>query len=182
MKFKLSRDNPALYITIVAQSRLPIFQTDALKTVVCSALDQARTAGNFLLFAYVIMPDHLHLLTNQPQKSADVLRYLKGTIGHNVIAYLKEKGFQSSLDKLRHPDWKRNHRYTVTQQEKNVFSVFSEAMLMQKANYIHQNPVRAGLIARALDYRWSSARIWQRCESETEPLRLDWEQIEWRGA
>lgn len=70
----------------------------------------------------------------------------------------------------------------MTQQEKNVFSVFSEAMLMQKANYIHQNPVRAGLIARALDYRWSSARIWQRCESETEPLRMDWEQIEWRGA
>jgi hypothetical protein len=34
----------------------------------------------------------------------------------------------------------------------------SEAAFMQRVNYIHQNPVRAGLVARAEDYRWSSAR------------------------
>jgi len=51
---------------------------------------------------------------------------------------------------------------------------------MQKVNYINQNPVRAGLVERAIDYRWSSAWYWQRCEAEDKPLRVDIDRIEWR--
>ena len=91
------------------------------------------------------MPDHLHLLTNQPKSSADVLRFVKGITARRVIDYLKEKGYRSSLAKLRHEKWKRRHSYSLWQQEKNVFSIFSEAVFMQKVNYIHINPVRAGI-------------------------------------
>ena len=76
-KFQISRDSQALCITIVAKDRLPVFQTDAIKLVTCKALDEARKSGSFLLFAYVIMPDHLHLLTDCPKTSADVLRCVK---------------------------------------------------------------------------------------------------------
>jgi putative transposase len=51
---------------------------------------------------------------------------------------------------------------------------------MQKVNYIHMNPVRAGFVERPVDYRWSSARIWQKCEAEDEPLRMDIDRIQWR--
>jgi len=181
-KFQISRDSQALYFTVVAKNRLPVFQSDAIKLVSCHALDEARKSGNFLIFAYVIMPDHLHLLTDCPTTSADVLRRVKGLIGRRVIDYLKEHGYQSSLAKLRHAEWKRKHSYSVWQQEKNVFSIFSEAVFMQKVNYIHLNPVRAGLVERAIDYRWSSARIWHRCELEDEPLSVDCDRIEWRRA
>jgi putative transposase len=179
-KFRISRDTPAPFITMVAKDRLPVFQTDAIKTITCNAIDEARRSHGFLLFAYVIMPDHMHLLTDQPDKPSNLLRYIKGTVAHRVIEYLKEKNYQISLKKLRHEEWKRNHRYSLWQQEKNVFSVISEAVFMQKVNYIHQNPVRAGLVERAIDYRWSSARYWQRCEADDEPLRVDIDQIEWR--
>jgi putative transposase len=179
-KFQISRDSQALYITIVSKDRLPIFQKDAIKNLVCNAIDEARNSGQFLLFAYVIMLDHLHLLTSCPNDSADVLRYIKGITGRRVIDYLKEKNFQSSLKKLRHEEWKRKHSFSVWQQEKNVFSIFSEAMFMQKVNYIHNNPVRAGLVERAIDYRWSSARIWHGCATEDEPLRVDLDRIRWR--
>jgi REP element-mobilizing transposase RayT len=148
-KFQISRDSQALYITIVTKDRLPVFQSDAIKIVTCQALDEARKSGGFLLFAYVIMPDHLHLLTDCPKTSADVLRCVKGITARRVIDYLKEHDYQSSLAKLRHEEWKRKHSHSLWQQEKNVFSVFSEAVLMQKVNYIHLNPLRAG---------WSSGR------------------------
>jgi REP element-mobilizing transposase RayT len=180
-KFRVSRDTPAPYITIVAKDRLPVFQTDAIKIISCDAIDEARRSHGFLLFAYVIVPDHMHLLTNQPTKPSDLLRFVKGTVAHRVIDYLKENNYQISLEKLRHEEWKRKHEYSLWQQEKNVFSVFSEAVFMQKVNYIHQNPVRAGLVERAIDYRWSSARFWQRCETEDEPLRVDLDRIEWRS-
>ena len=150
-KFQISRDSQALYITLVAKDRLPVFQSDAIKLVTCNALDEARKSGSFLLFAYVIMPDHLHLMTDQPNTSADVLRCIKGITGRRVIDYLKEKNFQSSLAKLQHAEWKRKHNYSLWQKEKNVLSVFSEAVFMQKVNYIHLNPVRAGMVERAID-------------------------------
>jgi hypothetical protein len=53
-------------------------------------------------------------------------------------------------------------------------------MFMQKVNYIHLNPVRAELVSRAIDYPWSSARIWQRCPLEDEPLLVDIDRINWR--
>jgi putative transposase len=178
--FQLSRDSPALYITVVAKNRLPVFQTDAIKIVTCDALNEARKSGKFLIFAYVIMPDHLHLLTNQPTTSADVLRYVKGITGRRVIDYLKEGNYRNSLAKLQHAEWKREHKYSLWQQEKNVFSIFSEAVFMQKVNYIHLNPVRAELVERATDYRWSSARIWQKCPMEQESLMVDIDRIQWR--
>ena len=62
----------------VAKDRLPVFQTDAIKKVTCEALNEARGSGDFLIFGYVIMPDHLHVITSQPNASAEVLRYVKG--------------------------------------------------------------------------------------------------------
>ncbi|HEV2885107.1 MAG TPA: transposase [Pyrinomonadaceae bacterium] len=179
-KFQISRDTQALFITITSKDRLTVFKSDAMKTILCGAINEARTSGGFLIFSYVIMPDHLHLITNEPKSSADVLRYLKGISARRVIDYLKEGGYESSLTKLRHEDWGRDHRYSLWQQEKNVFSIFSEKVFMQKVNYIHLNPVRAGFVERAVDYHWSSARIWQRCELEEEPLLMDIDRIQWR--
>ncbi len=62
----------------------------------------------------------------------------------------------------------------------NVLPIFSEGKFKEKVNYIHQNPVRAGLVESATDYRWSSARIWQGCQSDDEPLLVDNELIQWR--
>src|SRR5262245_6602910 len=180
-KFRILIYTPAPFITIVAKDRLAVFRTDAIKTITCKAIDESRRSHGFLLFAYVIMPDHIHLLTDQPDKPSNLLRYIKGTVAHRVIEYLKVKNYQLSLEKLRHEEWKRNHRYSLWQQEKNVFSVFSEGAFMQKVNYIHKNPVQAGLVERAIDYRWSSARYWQRCETDDEPLRVDIDRIEWRS-
>ena len=153
-----------------------------MKVVFCRAIDEARTSAGFLLFAYVIMVDHLHVLTDKPTTISDVLRVLKGITARRIIDYLKEKNYLVSLAKLQHQERERNHRYSLWQTEKNVFPIFSEGMFMQKVNYVHQNPVGAGLVSRAADYRWSSARIWQRCASEDEPLLVDVDSINWRRA
>src|SRR2546428_12253972 len=70
--FQISRDSEALFITLVTRNRLPVFKTDRMKAVLCRALDESRTSGGFLLFAYVIMPDHMHLLTNKPNSTSEV--------------------------------------------------------------------------------------------------------------
>jgi len=178
-RYLISQDSPALYITLVTNDRLPVFRKDSMKEVLCRAIDEARKS--FLLFAYVIMLDHLHLLTSRPATTSEVLRVLKGLTARRVIDYLKENKHSRSLAKLQHQERDRNYRYSLWQTEKNVLPVFSENMFMEKLNYIHQNPVRAGLVKRAIDYHWSSARTWQGCPLENEPLLMDKDLIHWRG-
>ena len=179
-RFRISLDSQALFITVVTKDRLPVFKTEKMKSVLCRAIDEARASAGFLLFAYVIMIDHLHLLTSRPTTTSNVLRVLKGITARRVIDYLKEKNFLSSLSKLEHQGRERNHRYSLWQTEKNVFPIFSERKFMEKVQYIHQNPVRAGLVERATDYRWSSARIWEGAQSSDEPLLVDKDLIHWR--
>ena len=181
-RFLISQDSPALYITIVSKDRLPVFRTDEMKQVLCSAIDEARKSAAILLFAYVVMWDHIHALTNRPSTTSEVLRVLKGITARRVIDYLKTNGYSRSLAKLQHQERERNYKYSLWQTEKNVLPVFSEGMFMQKVNYIHQNPIRAGLSETAGDYRWSSARIWRGQHLENEPLLVDKHLIHWRKA
>jgi REP element-mobilizing transposase RayT len=181
-RFLISHDSPALYITIVTKDRLPVFQTDRMKHLLCRALDEARTSAGILLFAYVIMLEHLHLLTNRPSTTSNVLRVLKGITARRIIDYLKEHDYLSSLTKLQHQIRDRNYAYSLWQTEKNVLPVFSEVMFMGKADYIHHNPVRAGFVTSACDYRYSSARIWRGCPLEQEPLLVDKDAIYWRSS
>jgi REP element-mobilizing transposase RayT len=180
-RFLISQDSPVLYITVVTKNRLPVFRTEQMKEILCRAIDEARKSGDFLLFAYVIMIDHLHVLTSRPSTTSDVLRVLKGITARRIIDHLKVNNYLTSLAKLQHQQRERNYKYSLWQTEKNVLPIFSEQMFMQKVNYIHLNPVRAGLVERAIDYRWSSARIWQGCPLEDEPLMVDKDLIYWRS-
>ena len=178
--FQISRDSQALFITLNTRHRLPVFRKDEIKNIVCDAIDEARKSAGLLLFAYVIMIDHLHIITDHPKPISDVLRILKGITARRVIDYLKERNYGASLAKLQHAVRDRNYRYSLWQTEKNVFPIFSEGLFMQKVNYIHNNPVRAEMVERATDYGWSSARIWRQCPVDDEPLLLDIDRIRWR--
>ncbi|HEX2270198.1 MAG TPA: transposase [Pyrinomonadaceae bacterium] len=179
-RFLISQDSPSLYITVVTKNRLPVFQTDRMRELLCTAIDEARRSARFLLFAYVIMLDHMHLLTSRPSTTSDVLRVLKGITARRIIDFLKINGYAISLAKLQHQERDRKHRYSLWQTEKNVLPVFSERMFVEKMNYVHRNPVRAGLVKSECEYRWSSARIWAGRQLENEPLLVDKELIHWR--
>ena len=178
--FQISRDNPAYYLTSVAHDRLPIFRTGEVKKVVCDAFDEARRSGSILIFAFVIMIDHTHLLTDNARGMSDVLRFLNGIAARRVINYLKEGGFHSSLQKLRIADRSDTQKYSVYQHHPNALRITGEDAFMQKVNYIHQNPVRAGLAEHPDDYLYSSSRQWNNKGLENEPLVTDHKQIKWR--
>ena len=177
---KISKDNPCYFFTSVTHNRLPVFRSDKLKQIAAMAIDEARKSGGFLIFAYVIMHDHYHMITDSILKPSEVLRFLNGITARRVIDFLKENRFKKSLDKLRRRTGKRGYKYSLWQHHPNTFQITGEKMFMQKVNYIHQNPVRAGLVTHPDEYLYSSARIWNRRALSDEPLEMDIVQIEWR--
>jgi len=179
--FRISKDTPAYYLTSVAKDRLPVFRSDAIKEITCAALDEARRSAGFLLFAYVVMPDHLHTIIGSELKPSKVQQYVNGIVAHRVIQYLKAEGHEKSLGKLRHEEKDRGYKHSLWDHHPNAKLLSTEEVFLQKVNYLHQNPVRAGLVERTEDYRWSSARWWSKNPLENEPLVVDINQILWRS-
>lgn len=97
----ISRDSPCYYLTSVARDRLPVFRSDEIKLITSAALDEARRSGKFALYAYVIMPDHLHIITDSIVSPSRTLQFINGITSHRIIGYLKEHNYEASLKKLR---------------------------------------------------------------------------------
>jgi REP element-mobilizing transposase RayT len=94
------------------------------------------------LYAVVVMPDHVHLLflalrdeTGWPFALVDILQCLKSATAHRINKLLRTSG----------PVW---------EEESFDHVLRSEESLQEKCEYIRQNPVKAGLVARPEDYRW----------------------------
>ena len=104
------------------------------------------------------MPNHVHLLVRE-SGTGDLepfLRSLKTGFAKRILAQWREQN-PSLIAELTSPKgqvrfWQRGGGY-----DRNVFS---EAEIREKIDYIHMNPVRAGLAERPCDWAWSSARFW----------------------
>lgn len=177
----ISKDNILYFITSVTQNRLPVFRTDKLKQVLADAFNEVRTSSGIKIFAYVIMPDHYHIITDGLRKDSDVLRFLNGISARRVINYLKENGHVPSLEKLRRNSSLGTHQYSLWEHHSNTFLITSEQMLMKKAHYIHQNPVEEGLVTEGSEYLYSSIRYWSgRPLLENEPIEVNLKDLIWR--
>jgi putative transposase len=121
------------FITTATYQRRRIFQVDRNAQLFLDIIARHRT--NFLLHAYVLMPDHIHLiLTPQAITLERTMQLLKGSFSHAL---------QSKL-----PVWQRSftdHRIRDTED----FGI--------RKNYIHQNPVAAHIVSSAEEYPHSSA-------------------------
>ncbi len=128
--------NRTFFITSVAAQRRTLFQRDAAADLFVEVLLHYRNEGKYLLHEFVVMPDHFHaLITPTHDVSLEkAVQFIKG-------------GFSFRL-KSNMPVWQAsftNHR------------IRDEEDFERHREYIHMNPVRAGLAARKEDYRHSSA-------------------------
>ena len=107
------------------------------------------------------------------------MRYLNGISAKRILDHLKSNAV-SSLEKLKMFEKERGYKYSVWEHHADTFLVTSESMFREKVNYIHFNPVKAGLVEHPDDYLYSSSRIWNGRELDNEPLSMDIDKIEWK--
>lgn len=149
-------------LTFSCYRRLPMLGRDRTRLWLIQEIDQARLMTSFDLWAYVIMPEHAHVLL-YPRKAtynvSKILWRIKRPIGLRAIAYLRRRA----------PDWLRRH-LTVQRADGSVERFFWQpggghdrnavelSTVRAMIDYIHLNPVRRGLVERPEDWEWSSAR------------------------
>jgi putative transposase len=166
------------FITTSTYQRAPLFLSEHFCRCFVLRVEEVRQELKFLLIGWVLMPDHFHLLS-QPEPAETIPLILKGlkeeTAGR-IVKMLRENrqhpGCRKMLVRLRLPPTVHDgSHYRLWQRRFYPFNVFSEKKLQEKLNYMHNNPVKRGLVASPGDWPWSSWRFyfWQ----DASILRMD---------
>jgi len=155
---RISNPNHARFLTASTFRRTKLFDSISIRDEFVGQLQGSREKHAVLLYAWVIMPDHVHLLVREP-RSGDIepfLRSLKtGFAKRKLIEWRKsdpERINQLTSPKGQVRFWQRGGGY-----DRNINS---DMEFNEKIDYIHLNPVRAGLVDRPIDWAWSSFRFW----------------------
>ncbi len=117
-------------------------------------INKAAKKHNFMVLAYVFMPDHVHLLVFPLNETYDMSAFLK-SLKQGPSQSAKKQGW---IDTLL---WQRGGGY-----DDNVQGAEARRNII---SYIHQNPVRKGIVEESWQYRWSSAN-WYMTDEQSSVL------------
>jgi putative transposase len=124
------------FVTFSCVRKRPILGSPEARDKFLEILEQTRVKYQFHILAYVVMPNHVHLLVTEPGVS------LLGT----SIQVIKQRFSRTCIEE---DVWEpRYHDFNVKTPEKRK----------EKLKYIHRNPVKAHLVAEPDEWRWSSFR------------------------
>jgi REP element-mobilizing transposase RayT len=173
--FKSHDPNTFHYTTSVCYKRVPVFSCERACEFFIEALSETKTLLPLKLIGYVIMPDHTHLILNPLARDIrKVMNSLKSGSARKIIDWLRESNYVSSLRKLAlDVPQKRRHTHSLWQKDFSSIDLWSPRFIQQKLNYIHLNPVRAGLCKHPAEWKWSSYRAYLPHEPGSVPIEMD---------
>jgi putative transposase len=136
------------------------------------SIEKARQKHRFSLLAYVFMPEHVHLLIlpkNEQYSISDILKDIKTDPARQAIKYLKDNK-PAELSRLSTNQQYRGYRFW---QKGGGYdrNIIDEKTLMAAIKYIHNNPVRKGLVENPGKWYYSSYNAWM--DETDKPIRID---------
>lgn len=146
-------------LTFSCYHSIKFFTSDEYCKWLIDSFEQARQDLNFDIWAFVIMPEHVHILVH-PRKPfrdiEDIRLEMKASPATRIIEHLTQTSS---------PLLKEITRQRGTKTERLVWqsgggydrNIDNPSTLAKSINYIHLNPVRKGLVQRPEDWKWSSA-------------------------
>ena len=160
-------------LTFSCYQRMPLITNDVWRKLLCQSIDRAVERWSYRLIAFVLMPEHLHLLVLPTTKVVEVDRFLSAVEQpYSVrIKRILEQNHSPLLDRLTVGERPRKMAFRYWQEGPGYDrNLSTERVVMAAIDDIHNNPVRRGLTRFATDWKWSSARWYQ---SETKLVDPD---------
>ncbi len=152
-------EHHARFLTFSCFHRLPLFKNDLIKARFVRRLAQTRQVRGFLLHAWVIMPEHAHLLLTLRLSGpgmAPVLSGLKRTFASEVLS--RWRAINAPILKKLNDSRGLSHFWQVGGgYDRNIFT---SDEYFEKIRYIHHNPVERRLVERPTEWAWSSERAY----------------------
>jgi REP-associated tyrosine transposase len=155
----------AHFVTFSCYRRRRLLDHDRAKRVVLGVLNSQLAGRKALCVGFVVMPDHVHAIVWFPApgqlsvfmqqwkrlSSCQIARFVRG----KLVQYAEETDPGD-------PFWQAGYY---------AFNLYNEEKVREKLTYMHENPVRAGLVAQSCDWAFSSARYYEQGRSVGVPIR-----------
>jgi REP-associated tyrosine transposase len=143
------------FITFSCFQRRKLLDFPAAREIFEDELERVRGWYGCYLSGYVVMPEHVHLLISEPDRTdlSVVMQMLKQITAHKLRPLDLPRFWQ-----IRYYD----------------FPVWSEKKRVEKLRYIHRNPVERGLCERPEDWPWSSFRQWATGSEGRVEIECQW--------
>jgi REP element-mobilizing transposase RayT len=157
-KYKFHNPDGLYFVTFAVQGWVDVFTRNEYKDILVDNLSYCQKEKGLELFAWCIMTNHVHLIAKAEGKNSlqDILRDFKKYTSKAVFKAIADNEFESRREMLlKHFSSLEGIRFWRS--DNNPAELWSNAVITQKLNYIHQNPVEEGLVFRAEDYVYSSA-------------------------
>lgn len=160
----IQNQNAIHFITFSVVGWIDLLEHRKYKDIVVDSLAYCQKEKGLVIYAYVIMSNHIHLL-------------VKAKVGFELSGILRDFKRYTSRQLTKHLDADRNVRhawmlrlfqeegsrniynwnYQVWRNDNHPIEIWSQKFFTQKRDYIHKNPVEAGIVASPEDYIYSSA-------------------------
>ena len=164
-RYKIHETHYPYFITSSCSHGISLFADPEISTIVLDSFVYIQHEFNVNLYAYVLMHNHFHCIIESDDISA-VVKKFKSFTARRIIDHLQSQNRTLLLKRLRIGTSESGEdTYKVWQEGFHPKQINDASVMIQKINYIHYNPVKAGFVDAVIDWRYSSARNYEHLES-----------------
>ncbi len=174
-RYKIIPGIGVYFVTFTIVEWLPVFIEEPVFKIITDSLNFCIENKHLRVNAYVIMPNHLHAIVFDQEFESQRLKHtlddFRKFTGRNLGDYCHihfSPGFAQAFRRNAGDDRQRR----IWQPTQHPEGIITESFWRQKFDYIHENPVRKGLVSRPEDWRFSSARYWSPDAGRDTDVRL----------
>jgi len=180
-RYRFGDSNRPHFITFAVINWIDVFTREAYKQIFVDSPKYSMDHKSLSLHAWIIMPNHVHLIASVNKESiqlSDIMRDIKKYTSRMIVKAIEENQQESRKDWLL---WmfrraaainSNNNQHQFWQQDNHPIELTTNQMIDQRLNYLHENPVTAGLVWKAEDYKYSSAIDYYCEQSGLLPVEL----------
>jgi len=145
------------FITVTCLNWIPVLETKEHKNIILESLDFLVKNGRVKVSGFVLMDTHFHLIWQVmgDHKREDVQRDFLRFTAQQILKNLRNSNSQLLNKDRKYQVWERNSLSV---------ELYNSKAMIQKLEYIHSNPVQAGLCTLPEDYEYSSAWFYEKNE------------------
>ena len=162
--YQIKEQDEVHYVTFLIVNWIDIFTRQTYRDILINSLRFCQQTKGLEIYAYVIMSNHAHLLIRSSEANlSKTIKEIKSFTAKKILESIlleteSRKEWILNLFEFAAKQHKRNEKYQVWTHENHSEIIYSNKFMEQKINYIHDNPVRAGIVEKPEDYLYSSAR------------------------
>jgi putative transposase len=165
-KYKVRDQDRPYFITFAVEAWVDVFTRRLYKDIVLDSLRFCQREKGLILYAWCLMTNHIHLIVGRggEDKIEDIIRDFKKYTSVHICRAIESNAVESrkawmlSVFADAALNSRKHQKYKFWQNEYHPVELSTNAIMDQKLDYVHNNPVKDGFVDRPEEYLYSSAR------------------------